>query len=174
MAENQTDPNEPDVPDDECLEPACPYCEVTGDCPHLVAFMDRSFLSIEGGYLYGSLDEVIDPLAKGIRGILERPDDPVETDWRKLDELIAEAHSQYDPNAIGKDFDFAGLVDYHILFDIIRDYFMDNGEVEYYSPEGPPGFTSAYYVIFAEDPEDAVSDMVSTIESHFRVMGAKL
>lgn len=176
MAENGIEPNETELSDndDESSAPPCPYCGSTEECSHLVALMDRSFLSIESGYLYDSLDEVIGPIAKGIRTILERSDDPAKADWDRLDDLVAEATSRYDPDETQEHDDYADLVDYDILFDVIEEYFIDHGGVEYYTIEGPPGFTSAYYAIYAEEPEKAVTDMLSTIYSYFRVMGARL
>jgi hypothetical protein len=43
-------PTLPATPDDD-VEPACPYCDNTVDCPHLLLVVDTTFRSAEAGVL---------------------------------------------------------------------------------------------------------------------------
>ena len=78
-------------------EPSCIFCDSKDDCPHLVAFIDRTFAECNGGALYEALDNLREILSDKILATLSAGKD---FGSGKVDDEIAlitqEARDNYD------------------------------------------------------------------------------
>jgi len=70
--------------DDTDGSPACPYCQSTVDCPHLLLLVDKTFRTAEGGLLYEAFNNRWSELSE------THCDDPDFDERECFDELLEE------------------------------------------------------------------------------------
>jgi hypothetical protein len=132
----------------------CPYCGSDGsegDCEHVLAIIDRSFLECSGGYAIDRFKEFrqhiekafIDKLRIGAISSGRWKDDAIEELW----EYAKDNYSEADGDWIEIDGD--------VLFRVIVELFEEAGGDEYpglIDDGGGPGFSSAITLFHAQSP----------------------
>lgn len=129
----------------------CPYCGSDGDCPHLLAVIDRTFLTCNGGYAFERFGEFRTMLEEAFRKHL-RTAIGASHEWKQyyLQELWNSASKQY---TVGSDDVY---LDKDVLFDLIIELLGDAGGDEYpgsIEDDGGPGYSSVIKLFHAEDPK---------------------
>ena len=63
------------IDEDTGEEPTCPYCGSAEDCPHLLAVLDKTFSTCDGGYCYERFDDLTGAVVAGFRNVLQKRGD---------------------------------------------------------------------------------------------------
>jgi hypothetical protein len=133
----------------------CPTCGSEGECPHLLAVLDRSFQTCVGGYALDRFQKFEDMIRKAFTERIRAGSDPGPS-WahRELDEMWKYA---VDQTSDSEEMDAEIDIDGDPLFRLVAALLDREGVVELYAIEGDdmPGFTSAMSVLYADDAENA-------------------
>ena len=149
--------------DETSNETKCPFCGSQEDCPHLVGVIDRSFLAIDGGYLFDHDDAPREALAAALRGILGSGESPLPTGWEDLDELVETAIENHDPKNASDPWYFNELIDGDKYFDVLISGLEESAVVVRSDTEGGPGMSSVRYLAWSENPEATVRTLADAI-----------
>jgi hypothetical protein len=136
----------------------CPYCESDGDCEHLLAVIDHSFLECSGGYAFDRLDDLHEMIERAFLKYLRQSDvgkqpQQLNVTWSNefLEELWAYAEEKY-PSEDDKD---SVEIDGDVFFRLITDLLQEAGGDEYFGSiddDGGPGFSSEITLFHAREP----------------------
>lgn len=130
----------------------CPYCGSEGDCKHLLAMIDLSFLECSGGYAYARFREFHGAIEDAfLRELKAGASATVKWGSPELDCLWTDAHDHYsseDPGWVEIDGD--------ILYRSIVEWLDEAGGDRYpgiIDDEGGPRFSSAIALFYAKSPK---------------------
>ena len=141
-------------------EPACIFCGSTGDCPHLVAVIDRTFADCKGGALYEAIDKFRKILADSVFHKIRARDGA--TSDHELASIVQEAIENYDPEYPDDVF-----IDGQMFLTWLIEALIDAGAEEhsgYVVEEGGPGQSSALSLLFAPDPERVIQNTEKALQ----------
>jgi hypothetical protein len=133
------------------IRPECPYCgDESGECSHVLLDYDASFQE----YLSGHMSELADPFAelrKALAEAIRSGKMPkvkrgyVKSIWDFAVENFTEGQAEAE---IDEDAYFSELK-YEIDF-------YDGEACTYSDEDGAPGYSSAYIIFYAKDPDDTL------------------
>lgn len=150
-------------------EPVCLFCGAAGDCPHLVAVIDRTFAECKGGVLYDAIDNLREMLSSKILETLKsgKRFQPESSD-EEIYVIANEAGEDYIP-----DYPEDVYIDENMFLTWITQQLIDCGADEhpgYIVEEGGPGQSAALTLLYAMEPkkviqcvEKALSDAVANL-----------
>jgi hypothetical protein len=143
---------------EETLTPECPYChDSSGECEHVLLDYDASFMEYLSGYLAYNSGE-LDELKSMIFELVQSAKIPVLRDGY-LKNLWDYALENYVSDS--KEIEFDETAYFNLIDQIIELY---GGKSFHYKEEdGAPGYSSAYIIYFAEDPEETITQINSFI-----------
>ena len=141
----------------------CGYCRSVGDCPHLLAVIDRSFVECSGGYAFDRYAEFGEAIEKAFLALLSM-DQRGRPNWQDSDlaELWTGAAEDYSPG------DEDVPLDGDCLNRLIIDLFCEAGGEEYpgsIDDGGGPGFSSAISLFYAERPREVFESALSRLRN---------
>jgi len=150
---------------EENPRPICPYCsDNSGECEHVILDYDASFREYLSGYLaYDS--EPLDQLKSMISDLIKTGHKP-DPDEGYIKDIWDYAVENYDLSSGEIELDTTAY--FNLVHEIIDSY---GGESYHYSDEeGAPGYSSAYLIYYASDPEETIlqinSHIVETLKMH--------
>jgi hypothetical protein len=143
--------------DEETQEPiSCPWCGAIDDaCPHLLAVLDRSNASCDGGFAYDMLDEFESILTDVFAPMIKMDQQPpkhwnseIIDMWDNM-EVIGNKEDDETEAAIDISFDSYSLLNLvSALFDEVDAESYNNSQLE----ECMPGQDWAVDLVYAKDP----------------------
>jgi hypothetical protein len=146
-------------------DPKCPYCGAQVEsCPHLLAEIDRTFGSFQGGYIFSRSGVFYNKIESVFETWLKSNEKPtlvwLEYEENELQELWNEAAANW---ATDSEYVF---IDGDILMRMEIQLMEAAGAVEHesYFESGFPGGSSAMTTLYAEDPEKVLKKAVSILE----------
>lgn len=160
-----TEPEDDSELDDDEEVPKCPYCGAEDEsCPHLLAEIDRTFLSYEGGYVFSRSAVFQNKIESVFETWLKSNENPkfVWLDYEddELQQLWNEAAANW---ATDSEYVF---IDGNILLRMEIQLMEAAGAVECrsYFESGFPGGSSAMTTLYAENPEEVLKEAVSILQ----------
>lgn len=154
------------IDEDTGEEPTCPYCGSAEDCPHLLAVLDMTFSTCEGGYCYERFDELKEPVERAFKErLLSTGTRPPRQQWKDnyVQELWTEVLEQGLPEDIEDDLDLPGLALFELIIEVLEaaDGYRIYGSLV---TEGGPGMSSAMELFYAEDPKVVFEKAVEELD----------
>jgi hypothetical protein len=141
---------------------ACIFCNLHDDCPHLVAIIDKTFTTCNGGALYEHIGKLETYLTDIILGIKEATGYINQSELGfHFSEIYQVALRDYDP----KYPEFV-YIDQGIFFEWLNEALIKAGAEEstgYFVEEGGPGQSSALSYLYAQNPKVVVESVVNTL-----------
>lgn len=143
---------------EENLRPECPYCnDSSGECKHVLLDYDASLMEYLSGYLADDREE-LEQLKSLILELVRTAKIPILGDGY-LKDIWSYAVENYISNSEEIEFDETAY--FNLLDEIIDSY---GGESFHYNGEdGVPGYSSAYIIYFAKEPEETIGQINSFI-----------
>jgi hypothetical protein len=139
---------------EETLKPECPYCQdSSGECEHVLLDYDASFMEYLSGYLAHNRGE-LDELKSMMFELVQSDKIPVLRDGY-LKNLWDYALENYVSDSTEIEFDETAY--FNLIDQIIESY--GGKSVHYKEEDGAPGYSSAYIIYFAEDPEETINQI---------------
>jgi hypothetical protein len=134
--------------------PECPYCnDNSGECEHVLLDYDATFMDFLSGYLCNDGSE-IEALKEEILDLINAGVQPKISDY-ELKNIWDYAVDNYSEEYDELNFDVTAYFNY--LEYIIHQF---GGEAERYECEdGAPGYSSAYVIFYANDPEKTIKEI---------------
>lgn len=132
----------------------CPYCGQDGECPHLLAIIDRSFLEVQSGKAMGRVSKALKAIElafkKRLAISMEARRQPSWNDehFHQLWEAALEAWNDSDGDQVVS-------IDMDVFYDLFADLLDEAGGHRYPGriiEDGGPGFTSLLVVLHARYP----------------------
>ena len=142
----------------------CPYCESTGDCKHLVAFLDRSFGEVLGGAFFHRSDEFssdierafLNALQAGTASLLETADENLAGLWE-----IASADYKAGDTFLSTDPD--------LLTSLRIDLLQEADTIDIRGvQEGGPGQSSALIAFYAKNPTAIINGVFKELRARLQ------
>ena len=149
------------IDEDTGEEPKCVFCHAVDECEHLVACIDRTFCECGGGAMHDR-DWEFRSYVEDV--FLTQLKSDSETQWADIDtqRLWDQAKLDYDSEKDELDLDLC------ILANLIIQLLQNSGAVDYPGPVrdegGPPGFTSSYSLLYAENPGAVVDEALERLK----------
>lgn len=149
----------------------CPICSTDdyNECTHLVASIDLTFSEVEGGAFYDRHDDFVTLIEPAFK---KRHSGAIDALFSMLELEDAYQHSEFEQDVASN-----GIY-LHLGSSIIRVYeelLTDAGAVSF-GPDlvvnGPPGMSSAYLLLAAEQPDEVVEN--AYLKLKMELAGAKL
>ena len=152
-----------EVIDEETGDKAtCIFCNLHDDCPHLVAIIDKTFTTCNGGALYEHIGKLEAYLTDIILGIKEATGYINQSELGfHFSEIYQVALRNYDP----KYPEFV-YIDQGIFFVWLNEALIKAGAEEstgYFVEEGGPGQSSALSYLYAQNPKVVVQSVVNNL-----------
>lgn len=140
---------------------ACPFCDEEGDCEHLVAVFDMSFLSLDGGALFDRIDDLAVKVgAAAVQRLRNRPGSVKKITHPNLEELFLEVEDElrHEPPDSDPDVE-AGLG--HLIYlcnEILADLDVEQPSSSVYEGDAP-GYSSAMEIYWSARPSEVLDQL---------------
>lgn len=166
------------IDEDTGEEPTCPYCNSAEDCPHLLAVLDKSFSTCEGGYCYERFNKLSDSVERAFKDRLQLTRKPAKRQWKDyyLQELWEQVLKAGIPEDVEEDLVLPGSAVINLIVDVLD---VAGGYQVYGSlvSEGGAFCSSAMELFYAEDPkavfEAAAGELERRLANTAKASGAK-
>ncbi len=140
----------------------CPNCGSKGDCKHLLAVIDQTFLECHGGYAFDRFNEFSQKIEKSF---LTRLHATSEKLVRWDDDTINEIWSYAKKTYTKENEDWVDITGSD-LFLLIDDLLFEAGGYEYpgsIGDEGGPGSSSSITLFYADNPESVFNNAIKSL-----------
>jgi hypothetical protein len=142
---------------------ACPYCEQTEDCSHLLITIDKTFGEWCGGYAYDRQKELSDAIDSAFRERVMTAIKLIRWNDISLNDLWGDAFQDFYPENMDL------LLEPRPLFELMGDLFDDVGAIELNGVfEGGPGASSSLSSFYAKNPEVAFNKALKDLQKRLK------
>lgn len=142
----------------------CPYCNSEDSCEHLFASYDKTFNSLEGGFLYDN-DAIKEVLSTFFVSIIEKYgliDSDHFSDYPELgfiwDEIIENEDDYCNEDKFDKDYFYLLNFNSYLLEKLDVILMPEFGEFE-----GGPGQSSEYHIYYTDKPQEVLLELCKSI-----------
>jgi len=149
-------------------EPSCIYCGSRGDCPHLVAVIDRTFAECNGGALYESIGRLRKIVSDCVAIAMQDDAAAKEIMDSELLSIIQGATDNHD-----SEYPEDVYIDERMFLSWLIDSLLDAGADELPGSiveEGGPGQSSSLNLLYSPEPEVLIRSVEEPLQRLFRVM----
>jgi hypothetical protein len=141
-------------------EPKCMFCDSEEGCDHFVACIDRTFNECSSGALYDRDWEFSSEIKTEFLRLLKSGREK-KWDDSSIEDLWGEAKANFDAET--EDVILEGIYFYRLLIELLE----DAGAIDHPGSivdEGGPGMSSAYTLLFADNPKSVVDDALKNLK----------
>lgn len=153
------------IDEDTGEEPTCPYCGSAEDCPHLLAVLDKTFSTCDGGYCYERFEELTGTVEEAFKDVLRQRGRRRKKQWNDyyLQDLWEKLLAEGIPDDVEDGLVLPARALIELIVDVLEVAGGDRCGGSLVSESGA-FCSSAIELLYAEEPEKVFSEAVSMLE----------